>query len=261
MKNGYNDFFQAAKSVKKNPTQTPPIKSKISTKPTSVKPIQKKMRKNGGSTSYKSLLTLGVGFVLTGWGYLYLDELLSVIDRVQVSPMSFSEASADSGEKKSTDQGGEKEKNAANSKNEKPITDEAKSQSVLENVSHFTKLNERKVELDRREQELNELESELHEQRKEVEARIRKLEEIRSQIGQVLKERVEIDEEKVKKLVEFYSDMKPQNAAKIIATLNEDLAVEILGKMKKKNAADILNLLNPDKAQVLTEKFAGYKRR
>ena len=260
MKNGYNDFFQAAKSVKKNPSQIPPVKVKISSKTIPVNPIQKKIRKKGGTTSYKSLLTLGVGFVLTGWGYLYLDELLSVIDRVQVSPMSFSEA-ANSGEKNSTDQGIDKEKNAADSKSEKTLTDEAKAQIVSENPSHYTKLNERKVELDRREQELNELESELHEQRKEVEARIRKLEEIRSQIGQVLKERVEIDEEKVKKLVEFYSDMKPQNAAKIIATLNEDLAVEILGKMKKKNAADILNLLNPDKAQVLTEKFAGYKRR
>ena len=30
--------------------------------------------------------------------------------------------------------------------------------------------------------------------------------------------------------------------------------------MKKKNAAEVLNLMKPEKAQMFTEKFAGYKR-
>ena len=72
---------------------------------------------------------------------------------------------------------------------------------------------------------------------------------------------MELDEGKIKRLVDFYSNMKPQKAAKILTKINEDLAVEVLGKMKKKNAADIMNLLEPKKARVLSEKFAGYKRR
>ncbi|MNL86247.1 hypothetical protein D3C87_2148790 [compost metagenome] len=55
--------------------------------------------------------------------------------------------------------------------------------------------------------------------------------------------------------------MKAPQAAKIFETMDEDLGVEILGRMKKKNAADIMNLLKPEKAQIFTEKFAGYKRR
>jgi flagellar motility protein MotE (MotC chaperone) len=59
----------------------------------------------------------------------------------------------------------------------------------------------------------------------------------------------------------MYSNMKAPQAAKVFETMDEDLAVEILGRMKKKNAADIMNLLKPEKAQILSEMFAGYKRR
>lgn len=130
-----------------------------------------------------------------------------------------------------------------------------------EEMSHFSKLSERKKELDLRELELNALEEELHKQRQEVEARIAKLERIRGEIGSVLKERIAVDEERVTRLVDFYSNMKPKQAAEIFNDLNESLAIEVLGRMKKKNAAEIMNLLEPKKAQTLSEKFAGYKRR
>jgi flagellar motility protein MotE (MotC chaperone) len=58
----------------------------------------------------------------------------------------------------------------------------------------------------------------------------------------------------------MYSNMKPPQAAKVFETMDEDLVVEILGRMKKKNAADIMNLLKPEKAQIISEKYAGYKR-
>ena len=55
--------------------------------------------------------------------------------------------------------------------------------------------------------------------------------------------------------------MKPQQAAKVFETMDEDLAVEIIGRMKRKPAAEILNLLKAEKAQVISEKYTGYKRR
>ncbi len=55
--------------------------------------------------------------------------------------------------------------------------------------------------------------------------------------------------------------MKPQQAAKVFESMDEDLAIEILGRMKKKPAAEILNLVKSEKAQVLSEKYAGYKRK
>ena len=68
------------------------------------------------------------------------------------------------------------------------------------------------------------------------------------------------DDKKVETLVQVYSNMKPQQAAKVFETMDEDLAVEIMGRMKKKNAAEIMNLIKPEKAQIFSEKYAGYKR-
>ncbi|WP_221932208.1 MotE family protein [Ectopseudomonas mendocina] len=95
----------------------------------------------------------------------------------------------------------------------------------------------------------------------ELEKRLKELEEMRSKISGILEDRVKADDEKVDTLVQMYTNMKPPQAAKVFETMDEDLAIEILGRMKKKNAADIMNLLKPEKAQILSEMFAGYKRR
>lgn len=61
--------------------------------------------------------------------------------------------------------------------------------------------------------------------------------------------------------MQLYSSMKPQQAAQVFETIDEDLAIEIISKMKKKNAAEILNLVKPEKAKLFSEKYAGYKRK
>ncbi|MCM2280737.1 MAG: hypothetical protein NDI61_02690 [Bdellovibrionaceae bacterium] len=129
-----------------------------------------------------------------------------------------------------------------------------------EELSFFNKLGERKRELDLREAELNKLEEELQKQRIELDEKIKQLEGTREQIAKTLKTRVDNDQAKVSKLVEVYSGMKPAQAAKVIETINEDLAVQVLDRMKKKSAANILNVMNADKAQRLSEMLAGYKR-
>jgi flagellar motility protein MotE (MotC chaperone) len=133
--------------------------------------------------------------------------------------------------------------------------------AVPEDLSHFGKLKARKDELDMREKELSELEEELQKQKVELDKRIVQLEDMRNQIAQILKDRVEVDQEKVSKLVDLYSNMKPKQAADVIGSINEDLAVEVLAKMKKKNAAEIMNLLPAEKARTLSEKYTGYKRK
>jgi len=93
-----------------------------------------------------------------------------------------------------------------------------------------------------------------------LQKQIAELEKMRTSISTMLEERVKADDQKIDTLVQFYSNMKPPQAAKIFETIDEDLAVQILGRMKKKNAADVLNLMQAEKAQMFTEKFAGYKR-
>ncbi len=211
-------------------------------------------------------------FMMSGFGFLVLfvsepGLVEKFIDRIEFG--FFSEVFANEPSPGTAQKSGKEGENISANKDsdaEKKASDlgpEADlSKSVDSNdLSYFSKLNERKKELDLREKELNELEEELHKQKSEIEERIQHLERIRVQIAGVLKDKVEVDQQKVKTLVEFYSNMKPQQAAKVIGTLNEDLAIEVLGQMKKKNAAEIMNLLEPSKAQIISEKFAGYKRR
>lgn len=102
---------------------------------------------------------------------------------------------------------------------------------------------------------------ELQKQRDELDGKLKKLVEVRTNISQTLGEQIEKDEEKLGKLVEVYSNMKPNNAAKIFESIDENLAVDILTRMKKDRAANVLNLIEPAKARRLSEKFAGYVRK
>jgi flagellar motility protein MotE (MotC chaperone) len=142
----------------------------------------------------------------------------------------------------------------------KPVEPPNVKQWTAEELSFFSKLNERKQELDLREAELVKLEEELQKRKLELDQKLKQLESMRTEISQTLKSRVANDQEKVDKLVQFYSNMKPQQASVIIESLNEDLAVEVLDKMKKKNAADILNLMDAKKARRLSELLTGYQR-
>lgn len=129
-----------------------------------------------------------------------------------------------------------------------------------EEMSFFKNLSDRKLELDRREEELAKLEEELQKQRSGIEEKIKQLETMRAEISTTLKDRVEQDQEKVAKLVDVYSNMKPVSASRVIETLNENLAVTILDRMKKKNAAEILNMMSAAKAKKLSEMLTGYRQ-
>lgn len=175
-------------------------------------------------------------------------------------PKPNGEAASKSEEKDASPTGANGEKAAASSESAKPGGGLNIRDWSPEELSFFNKLNDRKKELDLREAELNKMEEELQKQKAELDQRIQQLEAMRTEISKTLKTRVASDQEKVDKLVQFYSNMKPQQAAKVIETINEDLAVEVLDKMKKKNAADVLNLMDATKARRLSEMLTGYRR-
>lgn len=157
----------------------------------------------------------------------------------------------------------EEKKSAGSAETSRPTGEVEKAPDVrqwsAEEISFFKKLGERKESLDRREAELVKLEEELQKEKKGLDERIRQLELMRKEITTKLKDRVVQDQEKVAKLVDVYSNMKATQAARVIETLNEDLAVTILDKLKKKNAAEILNSMSAAKAKKLSEMLTGYE--
>lgn len=129
----------------------------------------------------------------------------------------------------------------------------------LDDTDYLFKLAERKKQLDEREAELNKVAEQIEKQKSEIAAKLVQLEDVRQKISAQLQDRIKADEGKVEVLVQMYTNMKPVQAAKIFETLDEDLVIEILSRMKKKSAADILNLIKPEKAQVLAERYTGYR--
>jgi flagellar motility protein MotE (MotC chaperone) len=163
-------------------------------------------------------------------------------------------------EKSAATTGAKSEKAAETSATEKPAEVTSTKGWTTEELSFFSKLNDRKKELDLREAELGKLEEELQKRKAELDEKLKSLEAMRTDISKTLKTRVAEDSSKVDKLVSVYSSMKAQQAAKVIESLNEDLAVEILDKMKKKSAAEILDAMTAKKARRLSELLTGYQR-
>jgi flagellar motility protein MotE (MotC chaperone) len=268
-KSGYQQFFKKAQDVKRGddvrfkvkPTvSAPKQRSSEETERLLRQAVRVKSRRPRPPFPWKAASGLVAGLAL-GMAYLITPETFEhIFDKVEIRAMGSAQA-AEKGDKPAAEKSAAKsEKDAATETKDGAAKSPDSKEAVSEDFSHFEKLKQRKEELDRREKELGELEEELQRQKVELDKRITQLEDMRNQIAQILKDRVEVDQEKVNKLVDLYSNMKPKQAADVIASINEELAVEVLAKMKKKNAAEIMNLLPADKARVLSEKYTGYRR-
>lgn len=286
--NGYQKFFQEAKKnaakAKTSDGASPEdlVRQHLADR---MRAKRKKKREAAGRNSRQApvfailllMFALGAGVV----GFLHpeaLDDLDLSVPTVtsyfhlpQIKLGLFGQATASTGEKAEATKAPQSAKNAESVAATKAASSPAavgeKSEASVdvkqwtqEELSFFKKLNERKAELDRREAEVVKLEEELQKQRDGIEERIKQLEAMRKQISETLKGRVEQDQEKVAKLVDVYSNMKPSQASRVIETLNEDLAVTILDRMKKKNAAEILNTMSAGKARKLSEMLTGYRQ-
>lgn len=223
-----------------------------------LKPKLQKKKSKSKKISWKLAGTSFVGFLIAGLGLHYADHIDSFIKRIEFQFIGTALAEqqptapvADAKPAAATPD------SATTNKTESAV----KTSYTEEEINHLSKLNDRKRELDAREEELARLEKEVNQQRENLEKRIADLEKTRRDIASILDDRVQADEQKVETLVQVYSSMKPQQAATIIEDMDEALAVDVLGRMKKKNAAEIMNFFKPEKARVLSEKYAGYRKK
>lgn len=253
MNSSYDQFF---KKIQQN-TAGPQAAKKTVDMSALAKNTTQQIKKNKKETKVKKFPAMQFVLFLIFSGGFFLavenfDHIESYIKKIEIG-LGEAEASEKSPEVISdkTPVKSEDKKIAADLKLE-PV------KSVDESDFLF-KLAERKKELDQREEDLNKKSAEIAKQKLDIESKLVQLEEYRSKISTLLKERIASDSGKVDTLVQVYSNMKPIQAAQVFEKMDEDLVIEILSRMKKKNAADILNLIKTEKAQVFAEKYAGYR--
>ena len=107
-------------------------------------------------------------------------------------------------------------------------------------------LDRRQADLDRREAELGRLEQSINEKLLNMQA-------MEARIQTMLKEAQGLKDEKMRHLVDVYTNMKAQQAAQVLETLDERTAVQILAGMRGRQAGEILTYVKPEKAARLSE--------
>lgn len=113
-------------------------------------------------------------------------------------------------------------------------------------VLDWQELNTRKEDLDRREQAIAELEAKLDQRVKELAA-------LEANLKTMLDQAQKTKDEKLRHLIDVYTNMKPKQAAEVLETLDERIAVKILAGMKGRQAGEILTGVSAKKAATLSE--------
>lgn len=242
MKTGYEQHF---KKVKQQSSKGQPAK-----------PVTRGKAAKSGAKEMKSpfpVMPLLFFVVIAGSGLIFLDNFDSA--ETFLKKIEFSMGTAQAEEVKVPAVVSEAA-NGAGNPDQKTVRVEGKK---IDDADYLFKLAERKKQLDQREEELNKVAAQIEKQKVEITEKLAKLDEVRNKISTALEERIKTDDGKVETLVQMYTNMKPQQAAAVFEKLDEDLVIEILGRMKKKSAADILNLVKAEKAQVLAERYTGYR--
>lgn len=110
-------------------------------------------------------------------------------------------------------------------------------------------LNRKQEELARQEQDLKALEQEL-------DARFIQMQALEMRLQTMLRDAEETKSDKYKHLVDVLSNMKSRQAAEVLETLDEKIAVRVLAGMRGRQAGEILTYASPSKAARLTESLA-----
>lgn len=116
-------------------------------------------------------------------------------------------------------------------------------------------LQRRRAALEEQEKALGQREQELASLQAEVEKKIQRLTQLREELKGLLSQQQSQREARLLHLVKLYEAMRPEEAASLLNSLDETLAVGLLSHMNKKKAGKVLAMVNPQRASQLSEKL------
>ncbi len=107
-------------------------------------------------------------------------------------------------------------------------------------------------DLNAREQALAKKEAELKALEAQVDQKLTTLRELEIRMQNLIESAASIQDEKMVHLIDVYSNMKPKQAAVVLQTLEEPIAVRILAGMSGRKAGEILSSVRADRAAALS---------
>ncbi|HKK90850.1 MAG TPA: hypothetical protein VJ936_05595 [Desulfobacteraceae bacterium] len=131
-------------------------------------------------------------------------------------------------------------------------------------------LKEKKEKLAREEERIDREKKQLEELMEGIDVKLEKLQRLKKQIAAdfdtLTEKKTEQEkqkdaqfEEKLQKLVKMYAGMKPKNAAKIVNSMDIEVARQIFSRMRETSAATILANVESKKAAKISERIAYRK--
>ena len=117
-------------------------------------------------------------------------------------------------------------------------------------------LSGRRTELDARDADLASMLPLLATAEQKLDAKVAALEAVKAEVRILLGQVTEQEKAENDRLVAVYSAMRPREAARVFATLDDDVRLPVAAAMRPRSLAAIMAQMEPAAARVLTEKLA-----
>jgi len=117
-------------------------------------------------------------------------------------------------------------------------------------------LSSRRTELDARDADLASMLPLLATAEQKLDARVAALEAVKAEVRVLLGQVSEQEKAENDRLVAVYSAMRPREAARVFATLDDDVRLPVAAAMRPRSLAAVMAQMEPGAARVLTEKLA-----
>jgi len=127
----------------------------------------------------------------------------------------------------------------------------------LETLRMMEKIEIKTRELKKREEKIRIREDQLKTLEAKVKQDLQKIEIALKKSKELMNVSTDLREENINSLVKIYSAMRPDDAAPLVAALDEKIAIQILSRMKSKIAGKVMGKLETSAAKKLSEKIVG----
>lgn len=141
-----------------------------------------------------------------------------------------------------------------------PKKDKKNANTCLVSESALEDLKKAREEIETQKKDITRRETELKAKEQALSEELKKFGQFRDSITKSQESKKQEDGEKVAKLIETISTMSPKPAAKLLATLEDDLAVSVMSQLDTQRLAKVMNLMDPQKSSQLSEMLAGVTR-